>query len=99
MDGALADRNAGRDPPLRAGDDPGRSFDRLPDSLRICFAHGGGSFAFWLGRLENAWHRRGDLIAKSQLPPSAYVGRFSVDSVVFEPSALRLLVDTLARRR
>ncbi|WP_067438712.1 amidohydrolase family protein [Nocardioides jensenii] len=73
----------------------GGAFDRLPDSLRICFAHGGGSFAFWLGRLENAWHRRGDLIAKSQLPPSAYVGRFSVDSVVFEPSALRLLVDTL----
>ncbi|KQY63721.1 aminocarboxymuconate-semialdehyde decarboxylase [Nocardioides sp. Root140] len=73
----------------------GGAFDRLPDSLRICFAHGGGSFAFWLGRLENAWHRRGDLVAKSELPPSSYVDRFSVDSVVFEPAALRLLVDTL----
>ncbi|QIX26116.1 amidohydrolase [Nocardioides sp. JQ2195] len=73
----------------------GGAFDRLPETLRICFAHGGGSFAFWLGRFENAWHRRGDLVAKSQLPPSAYVGRFSVDSVVFEPAALRLLVDTL----
>ena len=29
------------------------------------------------------------------MPPSKYVGRFSVDSVVFEPSALRTLVDTL----
>ena len=28
----------------------GGVFDRVPDSLRICFAHGGGSFAFWLGR-------------------------------------------------
>ncbi|TQK68930.1 amidohydrolase family protein [Nocardioides sp. SLBN-35] len=73
----------------------GGTFDKVPDSLRICFAHGGGSFAFWLGRVENAWHRRSDVIATSQLPPSAYVGRFSVDSVVFEPAALRLLVDTL----
>jgi aminocarboxymuconate-semialdehyde decarboxylase len=73
----------------------GGVFDRVPDTLRICFAHGGGSFAFWLGRLENAWHRRGDLIAKSQQPPSAYLSRFSVDSVVFDPRALRFLVDTL----
>jgi aminocarboxymuconate-semialdehyde decarboxylase len=29
----------------------GGVFDRLPGSLRICFAHGGGSFAFWLGRV------------------------------------------------
>ena len=73
----------------------GGVFDRVPDSLRICFAHGGGSFAFWLGRLENAWHRRHDVLGTSAQPPSAYVGRFSVDSVVFEPAALRLLVDTL----
>lgn len=73
----------------------GGVFDRVPDSLKICFAHGGGSFAFWLGRMENAWHRRPDLIATSELPPSQYTDRFSVDSVVFEPAALRLLVDTL----
>ncbi|MGQ4615834.1 amidohydrolase family protein [Nocardia sp. R7R-8] len=73
----------------------GGTFDKVPDSLRICFAHGGGSFAFWLGRFENAWHRRPDIVATSQQPPSAYVGRFSVDSVVFQPESLRLLVDTL----
>ena len=73
----------------------GGTFDNVPDSLRICFAHGGGSFAFWLGRFENAWHRRPDVIATSQKPPSAYVGRFSVDSVVFNPASLRLLIDTL----
>jgi len=73
----------------------GGVFDKVPESLRICFAHGGGSFAFWLGRFENAWHQRSDLIGVSQQPPSAYVGRFSVDSVVFEPAALRTLVDTL----
>lgn len=73
----------------------GGVFDKVPESLRICFAHGGGSFAFWLGRLENAWYGRRDVIATSALPPSRYVGRFSVDSVVFEPTALRTLVDTL----
>lgn len=73
----------------------GGVFDRVPASLRICFAHGGGSFAFWLGRFENAWHQRSDVMATSELAPSKYVGRFSVDSVVFEPAALRTLVDTL----
>jgi aminocarboxymuconate-semialdehyde decarboxylase len=73
----------------------GGVFDRVPESLRICFAHGGGSFAFWLGRFENAWHGRPDLIATSERRPSEYVGRFSVDSVVFYPVALRTLVDTL----
>ncbi|WGX99045.1 amidohydrolase family protein [Nocardioides sp. L-11A] len=77
----------------------GGVFDRVPDSLRICFAHGGGSFAFWLGRFENAWHHRNDVIGTSAQPPSAYVGRFSVDSVVFEPAALRTLVDVLGPRQ
>ena len=73
----------------------GGVFDQVGPELRICFAHGGGSFPFWLGRLENAWHRRPELVGVSQHPPSAYLGRFSVDSVVFDERALRLLVDTL----
>jgi aminocarboxymuconate-semialdehyde decarboxylase len=78
----------------------GGVFDRVPDSLRICFAHGGGSFAFWLGRADNAWHRRGGVVrGRSQHPPGHYVGRFFVDSVVFDPGALRLLVDTLGEDR
>ncbi|WP_026185752.1 amidohydrolase family protein [Salinispora pacifica] len=74
----------------------GGVFDRVPETLRICFAHGGGSFPFWLGRADNAWHRRGDLVRGASVrPPSSYVDRFFVDSVVFEPAALRLLVDTI----
>jgi aminocarboxymuconate-semialdehyde decarboxylase len=74
----------------------GGVFDQVPDSLRICFAHGGGSFPFWLGRADNAWHRRGELVrGASQRPPSSYLDRFYVDTVVFHPVALRLLVDTL----
>lgn len=77
----------------------GGVFDQVDPSLRICFAHGGGSFAMWLGRTENAWHRRPDAVATSQLPPSAYLDRFSVDSVVFNEASLRVLVDTLGPQR
>lgn len=73
----------------------GGVFDKVPSSLRISFAHGGGSFAFWLGRMDNAWRTRGDIIATSERPPSSYTGRFSVDSAVFQPESLRLLVNTL----
>ena len=47
------------------------------------------------GRMENAWHGRNDIIGTSQFPPSHYLGRFYVDSVVFDERALRLLVDTV----
>jgi aminocarboxymuconate-semialdehyde decarboxylase len=74
----------------------GGVFDRVPESLRVCFAHGAGSFPFWLGRADNAWHRRGDLVrGGSERPPSHYVHRFFADSVVFDPAPLRLLVDAL----
>lgn len=77
----------------------GGVFDRIDDRLRICFAHGGGSFAFWLGRMDNAWRGRHDVVGTSQHPPSHYTGRFHVDSVVFDPRALRLLVDTYGPRQ
>ncbi|GGH61252.1 amidohydrolase family protein [Rothia aerolata] len=73
----------------------GGAFDRLPKNLKLAFAHSGGSFPYWLGRFENAWHRRPDLIAKSEFSPSHYLDRFSVDTVVFQEASLRLLVDVL----
>ena len=72
----------------------GGVFDALDPTLRICFAHGGGSFAGSLGRLDNAWHARREVVGTSAQPPSSYVGRCYVDSVVFTEPALRLLVDT-----
>jgi aminocarboxymuconate-semialdehyde decarboxylase len=77
----------------------GGAFDRLPKDLRLCFAHGGGSFAFLLGRLENAWRNRDVARGKSARPPSHYVDRFSVDSAVFDPRALRLLVEVMGEDR
>jgi aminocarboxymuconate-semialdehyde decarboxylase len=75
------------------------AFDRLPSALRICFAHGGGSFAFLLGRLENAWHHQPVARGESEHEPSYYLNRFSVDSAVFDQKSLQLLVATMGADR
>jgi aminocarboxymuconate-semialdehyde decarboxylase len=75
------------------------AFDRLPSTLRICFAHGGGSFAFLLGRLENAWHHHPVARGECEHPPSYYLGRFYADSAVFDQKALQLLVATMGVER
>lgn len=71
------------------------AFERIPKSLKLCFAHGGGSFAFLLGRVDNAWTHRD--IVREDCPniPSSYVDRFCVDSAVFDPGSLRLLTDVM----
>ncbi|MCY0853909.1 amidohydrolase family protein [Cupriavidus sp. D39] len=75
------------------------AFERIPRSLKLCFAHGGGSFAFLLGRVDNAWRHR-DIVRES-CPnlPSSYVDRFSVDSAVFDARSLGLLVDVMGEER
>lgn len=75
------------------------AFERLPRGLKLCFAHGGGAFAYTLGRVDNAWTYR-DIVRKDcPNPPSSYVDRFSVDSAVFDHKALRLLVDVMGHER
>lgn len=71
------------------------AFDKLPRNLRICFAHGGGSFAFLLGRLENAWQHHPIAHGNCELRPKEYLGRFYVDSAVFDQGALHFLVETV----
>lgn len=75
------------------------AFERLPKTLRVCFAHGGGSFAFLLGRLENAWHNRDVARGEIDHPPSHYLDRFYVDSAVFDERALGLLLDVMSADR
>jgi aminocarboxymuconate-semialdehyde decarboxylase len=75
------------------------AFERLPGSLKLCFAHGGGSFPYLLGRVDNAWRHRD--IVREDCPqlPSSYVDRFYVDAAVFSPDALGLLVRTMGEDR
>ena len=77
----------------------GGAFDQLPSKLRICFAHGGGSFAFLLGRLENAWQHHPVARGVCELSPTQYLNRFYVDSAVFDERALRFLVETMGAER
>ncbi|NMP15881.1 amidohydrolase family protein [Thalassotalea sp. Y01] len=77
----------------------GGGFDRVSDNLKICFAHGGGSFAFLLGRLDNAWHHRDIARGKSEFPPSHYLNRFHLDTAVFDHDSLELLVRKMGTER
>lgn len=71
------------------------AIERLPETLKICFAHGGGSFAYGLGRVDNAWKHR-DIVRKDcPRPPSEYASRFYTDCAVFDSQALGLLVDVM----
>ena len=75
------------------------AFEQLPRELRLCFAHGGGSFAYLLGRVENAWNHREIVSEDCPNPPSTYTDRFFVDSAVFDDGALKLLVDVMSEDR
>lgn len=75
------------------------AFERLPQNLKICFAHGGGSFPYLIGRVDNAWLHRD--IVREDCPnlPSSYLRRIWVDSAVFDPAALIFLVDKMKADR
>jgi len=75
------------------------AFDRLPKGLRICFAHGGGSFAFLLGRMQNAWEHQPLARGAAEHPPAHYLDRFAVDSAVFDQRSLKLLADVMGQDR
>jgi aminocarboxymuconate-semialdehyde decarboxylase len=75
------------------------ALERIPESLKICFAHGGGSFAWLLGRVDNAWEHRDIVRQDCPRRPSSYARRFHVDSAVFDTGALRLLCDVMGTDR
>ena len=75
------------------------AFERLPRTLQLVFAHGGGSFAYLLGRVDNAWRNRDVVRADCPNVPSSYCDRFCVDSAIFDAAALRLLVGAMGAER
>lgn len=67
----------------------GGVFERLP-RLRVAFAHGGGAFTSTWGRIEHGYRSRPDLCAvDNPHPPSEYLGKFFVDSLVHDADVLR----------
>ena len=62
--------------------------------LRIAFSHGGGTMSILMPRLTHAWNMFPK--AKESLPesPDVIAKRFYYDELVFEPKAIRFLVET-----
>ncbi|ESO03982.1 hypothetical protein HELRODRAFT_185598 [Helobdella robusta] len=73
----------------------GGVLEKFP-KLRVCVAHGGGSFPYTLGRLEHGYHSIPELCAtKCKLTPKQFVGRLYFDSLVHDSEALKFLVQTM----
>ncbi|WP_257388269.1 amidohydrolase family protein [Tahibacter caeni] len=77
----------------------GGVLERLPE-LRVCLAHGGGSFPYTIGRIEHGFRMRPDLVATDNArSPREYFDRLFFDSCVHDPRALRYLVDVAGADR
>ncbi len=66
--------------------------EKLPE-LRICFAHGGGSFPATIGRIDHGFTVRPDLCAvDNPHSPRKYLSRMYFDSLVHEAAKLDYLI-------
>jgi len=63
------------------------------DELRLCLAHGGGFAPYQIGRLVHGHRVRAETHARSGSSPKDLLRRLYFDSLVFEPQALRYLID------
>jgi aminocarboxymuconate-semialdehyde decarboxylase len=77
----------------------GGVFSKLP-ALKVCFAHGGGSFPCTIGRIEHGWKCRPDLCqVDCKVNPRDFLGKFWVDSLVHDENVLRYVVDLVGKNR
>lgn len=60
--------------------------------LKLMAVHGGGYLAAYSGRIDHAWGARSDCRSTLPHPPTTYLKRIYVDTVVFTPHQLRELV-------
>jgi len=77
----------------------GGVLERLP-TLRVAFAHGGGSFPATAGRISHGFQARPDLCAvDNDVDPIEYLKRIYVDSLVHHPAALRHMLELMGAER
>jgi aminocarboxymuconate-semialdehyde decarboxylase len=71
----------------------GGVLDRYP-GLRICVAHGGGYLPGYWGRMDHGWRARADCSEQCAHPPSSYLRKLWLDTLVFDRDQLDSLVRT-----
>lgn len=73
-------------------------FARYP-RIQVIAAHGGGTLPFLIGRLDTCHAHIPACAAGTDKPPSAWLDRIHLDSVVFTDGALRLCIETVGPDR
>jgi aminocarboxymuconate-semialdehyde decarboxylase len=66
--------------------------ERHPD-LKIVLVHGGGYLPPYAARMDHAYHAREDVREGLPLPPTEYLKRFYLDTMVFAEDQLGFLID------
>ena len=69
----------------------GGILDRFPE-LKVCIAHGGGYFPYYVGRMDHTWKVRPEVRKLIPNPPSDYLQRMWFDTCVFRSDTLGQLV-------
>src|SRR5215210_5416734 len=72
--------------------------ERHPN-LKIFAVHGGGYLGGYSGRIDHAWGARSDAHSSLPKPPSEYLKKIYLDTVVFSPIQLEALVKTFGADR
>jgi aminocarboxymuconate-semialdehyde decarboxylase len=76
----------------------GGVLDRLP-RLEVGLPHGGGALPYLAGRLEHGQQVRPEARDRARRKVTAYLRRFSYDTITHSPGALRFLVETVGADR
>ncbi len=76
----------------------GGVLDRLPH-LQVCLPHAGGALPYLAGRLQRGQRVRPEARKAARRPVTAYLRRFTYDTISHEPRALRYLIDTVGADR
>ena len=76
----------------------GGVLDRLPQ-LQVCLPHAGGALPYLAGRLQRDQRVRPEAKKAARRPVTAYLRRFSYDTISHNPRALRYLIDTVGADR
>jgi aminocarboxymuconate-semialdehyde decarboxylase len=66
--------------------------------LQVCLPHAGGAFPYLVGRLSRGWKVRSEC-QHLKRPPSAYLRRFTYDTVSHSAEALRYLIGLVGADR